>query len=126
MNGGDDETTIGELKRQVAAFNAARDWGQFHSAKDLAMAVSVEANELLELFLWRDAEAPVDQARLREEIGDVCITLMNLANVTGIDAPYEAPDAADLRLDTQRDTLEQNVQKVIEHLQQRGLLDKTH
>ena len=85
MSQGDDETTLGELKRSVAAFNEARDWGQFHTPKDLAMAVSIEANELLELFLWRDAEAPVDEARLREELGDVCITLLNLANVTGVD-----------------------------------------
>ena len=68
----------------------------------------------LEVCEQRDEDGLYERARAGE-----------IANVTGIDAPYEAPDAADLRLDTQHDTLEQNVQKVIEHLKQRGLLDKT-
>ena len=92
MSASDDETTLGELRRAVESFNQARDWRQFHTPKDLAMAISVEANELLELFLWRDGDAPYDEARLREELGDVCITLLNLANVAGVDVAQAVRD----------------------------------
>ncbi len=85
MNESDELTTLREVRDAVKAFNEARDWGQFHTPKDLAMALSVEANELLELFLWKKGDAPFDQERVREEIADVAITLMNLANQTGID-----------------------------------------
>lgn len=51
-------------------FRDARDWGQFHNAKDLAVALNIEASELLELFLWKDA-AEVDSRRIAEELADV-------------------------------------------------------
>ena len=49
---GDDEVTVGELKRAVAAFVAARDWQPFHTPKNLAMSVAIEAAELMECFQW--------------------------------------------------------------------------
>ena len=42
------------LKNELLAFRDERDWKQFHNSKDLAMAISIESNELLELFLWKD------------------------------------------------------------------------
>jgi hypothetical protein len=64
MSASDDDTTVAELRSLMQAFNEARDWGQFHTLKDLAMAVSVEANELLEIFLWKSGDAEIDMQRM--------------------------------------------------------------
>ncbi len=81
------------LKRKLAEFAAARDWGQFHTPRNLAVCLSVEASELLELFMWtRDGDGPFPpgtgpppEARVREEVGDVFLCLLNFARVSGID-----------------------------------------
>lgn len=57
---------INELKK----FRDARDWNQFHNPKDLSIALSIEANELLELFLWKDS-VEANKDKLREELADV-------------------------------------------------------
>jgi hypothetical protein len=49
----DKETTIDDLRRTVENFVVERDWAQFHSPKNLAMAIGVEAGELMDLFRWR-------------------------------------------------------------------------
>jgi len=73
------------LDRRIAAFNAERSWGPFHTPRDLAMALSIESSELLELFLWkREGEVPARE-RLEEELGDVVICMLNLARRLGID-----------------------------------------
>ena len=65
-------------------FRDERDWAQFHNPKDLAIALSVEANELLEVFLWKSAqEADVD--RVREELADVFAFAFLLADKYGLD-----------------------------------------
>ena len=74
----DDSISIAELKRAVADFNAERDWAQYHNPRNLAMALSVEASELLELFLWsRDGgpQPPVEgrMPRVHDELADVVI-----------------------------------------------------
>ncbi|MEM7654562.1 MAG: nucleotide pyrophosphohydrolase [Bacteroidota bacterium] len=61
---------IEELTQFLVAFRDARDWGQFHNGKDLALALSIEAAELNELFLWK-AAGEVDEERLKEELADV-------------------------------------------------------
>ena len=62
----DIETILNELRR----FNKERDWDQFHNGKDLAVAISIEAGELLEAFLWKSPEeAKVE--KVREELADV-------------------------------------------------------
>lgn len=63
-------TEIESLKEQIHNFTVERDWDQFHDGKNLAIALSIEANELLEAFLWKDAEdAKVE--KIREELADV-------------------------------------------------------
>ena len=73
-------------------FSAERDWEQFHSPKNLAMALCVEVGELAELFQWMTEEqsrtlddAAPDMARVREEIADVMIYLLRLADVLRVD-----------------------------------------
>ena len=78
------------LKSEIAAFIAERDWEQFHSPKNLAMALSVEASEIVEHFQWLTEEQsrnvpPEKLAEVREEIGDVMIYLTELAEKLGID-----------------------------------------
>jgi len=61
---------IHSITEELIKFRNERDWEQFHNAKDLAMAISIEANELLELFLWKNAnEANTD--KIKEELADV-------------------------------------------------------
>lgn len=83
-------TPLDPLRDQLRAFASARDWDQFHSPKNLAMALSVEASELLEHFQWlteaqsRDLSDEAKQA-VREEIADVLLYLIRLADQLGID-----------------------------------------
>ena len=79
-----------ELKERVRAFVAERDWERFHSPKNLAMALSVEASELVELFQWLTEEesAALDDARRRraaEEMADVLWFLVRLSDRLDID-----------------------------------------
>lgn len=77
---------LAALHQALAAFNRARDWEQFHTPRDLAMALSVEAAELLELFLWRgDPGSLPPRERLAEELGDVLICLCNVARSVDVD-----------------------------------------
>ncbi|MES2276040.1 MAG: nucleotide pyrophosphohydrolase [Bacteroidota bacterium] len=75
----DLDTVIKELVR----FRDERDWAQFHNSKDLALAVSIEAAELLELFLWKGNEE-VDPAKLRDELADVMAYCFLLAEKHGL------------------------------------------
>jgi NTP pyrophosphatase (non-canonical NTP hydrolase) len=59
-----------ELQEDVRSFTEERDWDQFHNGKDLAMALSIEASELQEAFLWKDA-ADVRIEKVKEELADV-------------------------------------------------------
>ena len=72
---------IQELIDLLVEFRDERDWGQFHDSKNLALALSIEAAELNELFLWKkeaDAEE-VDRERLKEELADVLAYALMLA-----------------------------------------------
>ena len=86
-----------DLRAALRAFIEERDWEQFHSPKNLAMALSVEVAEIVEHFQWLTEEqsrnlAPEKLAEIREEIGDVLIYLTELAEKLGID-PVEAAKA---------------------------------
>lgn len=80
-----------ELLEQLVLFRKERDWEQFHTAKDLAISLSIEAAELLEWFQWRKDEEIKQQLssskreHLEEEIADVAIYLSYLCYDLGID-----------------------------------------
>jgi NTP pyrophosphatase (non-canonical NTP hydrolase) len=77
---------ISALQKEALAFRDARDWAQFHNAKDLAAGLSIEASELLECFLWKDAKS-ADPAKIREELADVLVFALLLAHESKIDIP---------------------------------------
>ena len=89
---GDEVATVAELKSLVEKFVAERDWEQFHSPKNLAMAIGVEAGELMDLFRWHseaDSRKVMKSGAVRkaaiEELADVVICALAFANRTGID-----------------------------------------
>lgn len=76
-----------ELLIMLEKFRDERDWGQFHDSKNLALALSIEAAELNELFLWKkesDSEE-VNLTRLREELADVFAYAIMLAGRHGLE-----------------------------------------
>jgi Predicted pyrophosphatase len=73
-----------DLLEKIIAFRDARDWKQFHSSKDLALALSVEAAELLELFLWKDNEG-ANPEKLKEELADIFMFAFLLADKHQLD-----------------------------------------
>ena len=82
--------SIRELTREICAFRDARDWAQFHNPKEMAVAITAEAGELLQHFVWQNAEqslARVAERRdeLASEMADVAILLFEMANDCGID-----------------------------------------
>lgn len=86
---------FGELRDALRQFAAESDWDQFHSPKNLAMALSVEAGELLERFQWlSEAESQslssVDRARVEHEMADVLLYLIRLADKLEVDLPAAA------------------------------------
>lgn len=74
--------TDGEIMKELREFVAARDWGQFHSAENLAKSVSIEAAELLELFQWK---APEGLESLKDELADVLTYCYLLADKYDLD-----------------------------------------
>ena len=96
---------LAEVAAELRAFADERDWGQFHSPKNLAMALAAEAGELLEQFQWlseKDSEAPDPErrARIEAELADVFIYLVRLADRLGSDLP--ASVAAKIRENRQK------------------------
>ena len=83
-------TDLENLREQLRRFAAERDWDQFHSPKNLAMALSAEAGELLEAFQWLSEEqsrrlSPEALEAASEEIADVLLYLVRLSDKLGID-----------------------------------------
>jgi len=92
-----EDLGLDDLRSAIGSFIRERDWEQFHSPKNLAMALSVEVAEVVEHFQWLTEEQsqnmpPEKLAEVREEIGDVMIYLTELADKLGID-PVEAAKA---------------------------------
>ncbi|MFJ5838370.1 nucleotide pyrophosphohydrolase [Streptomyces shenzhenensis] len=90
---------VAKLQRRLADFAAARNWQRYHTPKNLATALSVEASELVEIFQWLTPEestrvmADPDSAhRVHDEIADVLAYLLQLCEVLGVD-PLSALDA---------------------------------
>src|SRR3972149_6530798 len=74
-----DNAEISEITDMLIKFRDDRNWEQFHNSKDLALALSIEAAELNQLFLWKKAE-DVNVDKLGEELADVFIYALLLAN----------------------------------------------
>ena len=79
-----------DLREQLRRFAAERDWDQFHSPKNLAMALSVEAAELLEHFQWLSEDSSKNMSeekleKVREEMADVFLYLLRLADKLNVD-----------------------------------------
>jgi NTP pyrophosphatase (non-canonical NTP hydrolase) len=90
---------VAKLQHRLAEFAAARNWQQYHTPKNLASALSVEASELVEVFQWltpeestRVMDDPDSAHRVRDEVADVLAYLLQLCEVLGID-PLAALDA---------------------------------
>lgn len=79
---------IQDLTRQVADFRDAREWKQFHNPKDVALALNLEASEVLELFQWKgevDAKSVYASEALRDELADVLYWVLLMAHDAKID-----------------------------------------
>lgn len=81
-----------KLKTEVDKFASDRDWDQFHSVKNLAMALSVESSELLEIFQWMSEEdsnmvmnTPEKYQKVQDEVADVFVYLLRLSGKLNID-----------------------------------------
>ncbi len=87
-----------ELIDLLEKFRDDRDWAQFHDSKNLALALSIEAAELNELFLWKkDTECEeIDKQRLKEELADVFAYALMLAARHGLDVSQIVKDKIDL------------------------------
>lgn len=75
---------IEEIIHALLKFRNERDWEQFHNSKDLALALNIEAGELLELFLWKNAEE-ANKEKIKEELADVFSFAFLLADKYGFD-----------------------------------------
>lgn len=88
----DNETRIHELKEKIKEFCYKRDWDQFHNAKELAIALSIEASELLEIFRWKTHEE-VDalfkdekkKEDIEDEMADILYFLVRIAQKYDLD-----------------------------------------
>lgn len=80
-------TDIQEIIEVLTKFRDERDWEQFHDSKNLATAISIEAAELNELFLWKNAKESeeVDPNKIKDELADVLAFSLLLANKHGFD-----------------------------------------
>ena len=88
----DASATLGQLKSAVRRFSEERDWAQFHSLKNLSMALAIEAAELMEPFQWlapdeadRLPDEPARRQAIEEELADVVIYALQFANRAEID-----------------------------------------
>ncbi len=88
----DRDTTIAELRKQMAAFVAEREWEPFHDPKNLAASIAIETAELMEHFQWVCSDEldqlrsdPDKMAEIREEVADITAFLLSFANAMDID-----------------------------------------
>lgn len=86
-----------EAAAKALTFREERDWSQFHNPKDLALSISLEAAELLEVFQWSGADLEVGRkaGRAKEELADVVIYCIYMADRLGVDLPSAISDKID-------------------------------
>ena len=82
--------SIAHLTREIMAFRDARDWKQFHNPKEMAVAITAEAGELLQHFVWQNpaqSETRVTERKgeLESEMADIAILLFEMAESCGVD-----------------------------------------
>ncbi|MCR5533838.1 MAG: nucleotide pyrophosphohydrolase [Bacteroidaceae bacterium] len=77
-------TDLQELRKAIVEFTQERDWDQFHNGKDLALALSIEAAELNEAFLWKDA-SEVNVEKVKEELADIVNYALLIADKYNLD-----------------------------------------
>jgi dCTP diphosphatase len=82
--------TFQEMTARIRHFRDAREWRQFHQPKEMAVAIAAEAGELLQHFVWQNAEQSEDRVRLKraeivDEVADVAVLLFEFADNCGID-----------------------------------------
>lgn len=84
------DTTYKQTLEALLKFRDERDWQQFHDSKNLALAISIEAAELNELFLWKDKieSENIDLSKIKEELADILSFAFLLANKHNLD-PFE-------------------------------------
>jgi len=80
---------IKQIQKQLSEFASDRDWEQFHTPKNLTMALSVESSELVEIFQWLTPEQSSNLSNkqmkaIEEEVADVAIYLLRLCDVLGV------------------------------------------
>lgn len=86
----DTKTTLKDLKETAAHFVKERDWNQFHTPKNIVMALSVEVAELMELYLWTESQDSFAVTKdhkdaIQEEIADILAYTIHFCNATGLD-----------------------------------------
>ena len=94
----DNSTSIQEIKEKIAKFVEDRNWGEAHSPKNLSMSIAIEASELMEIFQWISTEEAwnicntEEFTHLKEELSDVMIYCLSLANQLDIDVSSAIED----------------------------------
>jgi NTP pyrophosphatase (non-canonical NTP hydrolase) len=78
------KSSIQDITDFLVAFRNERDWQQFHNAKDLAIALNIEAAELLEIYLWKSAEE-ANELKVKDELADVLVYALLMAHGYGFD-----------------------------------------
>jgi dCTP diphosphatase len=103
----DSDTTIAQLRENIRQFVTERDWEQFHSPKNLAMALAVEAAELMEHFQWidiADSRRVIDDRQKLEQIGEELADVISYALALANELQLDVSDAV-------RRKMEKNAQK---------------
>lgn len=88
----DSQVTLEKLKKAIQGFAVERDWEQFHTPKNLSMAIAAEAAELMEHFLWKEGAESFDVLEdekkhhaIAEELADILIFSLEFANIANMD-----------------------------------------
>ena len=93
-------SSLEDLQQKIIAFRDVRDWSQFHTPKDLAIGLSLEAGEVLEHFLWKTPEEIAEYLKThKEEIGDEMGDVLNYLLIMANDFGIDLIDATDKKID---------------------------
>ncbi len=97
----DTNTSIMYLKNKVKEFVTERNWNEYHNPKNLSMSIAIESSELMEIFQWKSIDESwnitdsVEFGHMKEEIADVLIYCLSLANQLDIDLATAIQDKMD-------------------------------